>query len=156
MPQPILLPYHPQQADGYCLAACAQMVLHYWGIVVDQNELGDKLGVITGVGAPASRITRLASHQITPFYGVGEWETLQTWLDQAIPVIVMLQVGELSYWQGEEFPHAVVIVSYNATHVWMLDPAALPEPIPVSMDEFMLAWGELDYRYAVLMLSPSS
>lgn len=71
MPQPLSLPYHPQKAEGYCLAACAQMVLHYWGIVTDQHQLSVQLGVIAGVGVPASRITRLASRQITALYTVG-------------------------------------------------------------------------------------
>ena len=72
MPQRLSLPYHRQKAEGYCLAACAQIA------------------------------------------------------------------------------HAVVVIGYDAEQIWLLDPAALPEPMSVSIDEFMLAWGELDYRYAVL------
>ncbi|MBE7469862.1 MAG: hypothetical protein DPW09_20670 [Anaerolineae bacterium] len=33
------IPHRPQLADGYCLPACVQMVLAYWGIERDQAEL---------------------------------------------------------------------------------------------------------------------
>ncbi|MBE2197403.1 MAG: C39 family peptidase [Anaerolinea sp.] len=150
MPQRLSLPYHRQKADGYCLAACAQMVLHYWGILSEQNQLAGQMGVMPNIGVPASRIVRLASREITPLYDVGEWELLMAWLNRSVPVIAMVQAGEFTHWQGAEFAHAVVVVGYDAEQVWLLDPAALPEPMSVSIDEFMLAWGELDYRYAVL------
>lgn len=150
MPQRLSLPYHRQKAEGYCLAACAQMVLHYWGFLTEQNQLAEQMGVIPDIGVPASRITRLASREITPIYDIGEWELLIAWLDRRVPVIAMVQAGEFAHWQGAEFAHAVVLVGYDAEHIWLMDPAALPEPMSVSIDEFMLAWGELDYRYAVL------
>lgn len=151
MPQLLSLPYHPQKAEGYCLAACAQMVLHYWGTIVDQDILAERLGVIAGVGVPASRITQLASHQISVIYDVGKWGSLIAWLDRGVPVIAMVQAGELTYWQDTEFAHAVVVAGYDATQVWLLDPAALPEVILISIDAFMLAWGELDFRCAVMI-----
>jgi ABC-type bacteriocin/lantibiotic exporter with double-glycine peptidase domain len=150
MPPLLPVPYHPQKANGYCLATCAQMVLAYWRLNADQEQLADRLGVIPGVGVPAGRITRLASAQLTALYDSGDWETVQAWLDQKAPIIVMVQVGELSYWRGSEFPHAVIVVGYETVNVWLLDPAASPEPISVSIDEFILAWGELDFRFALL------
>lgn len=72
MPQLLPVPYHPQKADGYCLAACAQMVLHYWGIVVDQEQLARQLGVESGVGVPAGRIKRLASRSMSVTYDLNE------------------------------------------------------------------------------------
>jgi hypothetical protein len=66
MPRPLPVPFYPQIADGYCLAACAQMVLHYWSIVVDQKQIAGQLNVVPGVGVPASRIKRLSSPEIHP------------------------------------------------------------------------------------------
>jgi ABC-type glycerol-3-phosphate transport system permease component len=40
-----------------------------------------------------------------------------------------------------------------AACVQMVLPAAPPAPIAVSIDEFMLAWGEMDYHYALISLS---
>ena len=66
----------------------------------------------------------------------------------------MIQAGELSQWSGEYFQHAVVVIGHDAAQVWLLDPAAPPGSITVSVDEFLLAWGEMDYRYAALELHP--
>lgn len=76
MPQQLPVPYHPQKADGYCLVACAQMVLHYWGITTDQEQLARQLGVEPGIGVPAGRITRLVSHGTLVTYESGDWEAL--------------------------------------------------------------------------------
>ena len=75
---------------------------------------------------------------------------MQTWLDQAVPVLAMIQAGELTHWRGESFPHAIVLIGYDATRVWLLDPAAATEAVVVAIDEFILAWSEMDYHYAVL------
>ncbi len=150
MLQQLPVPYHPQKANGYCLAACAQMTLHYWGIVVDQERLAKQLGVEPDVGVPAGRIKRLVSHDMTVIYDSGEWELLQVCLARNAPVIAMIQAGELSQWQGNYFQYAVVIIGHDDSQVWMLDSALQPEPVVVSIDEFMLAWEEMDYRYAVL------
>lgn len=68
----------------------------------------------------------------------------------------MIQAGELSHWSGEYFQHAVVVIGHDASQVWILDPAAKPESIAVSVDEFLLAWSEMDNRYAALELHPTA
>lgn len=88
---------------------------------------------------------------MTVIYEGGEWETIPVWLDRRVPVIAMVQAGELPQWRGEAFQHAVVVVGYDSADVWVLDPAAQSAPIKVSIDEFMLAWGEIDYRFAILV-----
>lgn len=151
MPELLPIPFHPQKADGYCLAACAQMVLDFWAIPLEQEQIASQLSVIPGVGAPAGRISRFSSDQMSVIYETGEWETIPTWLDRRVPVIAMVQAGELPHWQGEAFQHAVVVVGYDSADVWILDPAAQPVPLRVSIDEFVLAWGEVDFRFAVLL-----
>jgi hypothetical protein len=126
------------------------MVLGYWGMATDQEQLARQLGVESGIGVPAGRVRRLASNRLAVTYQLGDWEGIKTWLAKGVPVIAMIQAGELPHWQGEYFQHAVVVVAYDETQLWLLDPAAAPEPITVSIDEFMLAWGELDYRCAIL------
>lgn len=150
MPAQLPVPYYPQKAKGYCLAACVQMVLHYWGVQTNQERLARQLGVEPGIGVAASHVKRLASCLMAITYEIGEWDDLQDWLANDVPVIAMIQAGELPYWQGEQFQHAVVVIGHDSSQVLLLDPAAQPTPISVSIDEFMLAWGEMDYRYAVL------
>src|SRR5690606_40943514 len=103
MPELLPIPFHPQKADGYCLAACAQMVLDFWAMPLEQEEIAGQLSVIPGVGAPAGRISRFSSDQMSVICEIGEWETVPTWLDRRVPMIAMVQAGELPHWQGETF-----------------------------------------------------
>lgn len=151
MPELLPVPFHRQITNGYCLAACAQMVLEYWETPLSQEQIARQLNVIPGVGAPAGRLSSFSSDEMTVIYESGEWETIPTWIDRRAPVIAMVQAGELPHWQGDVFQHAVVAVGYDGTDVWVLDPAAQPAPIRVSIDEFMLARGEIDFRFAVLL-----
>ena len=118
MPQILSIPYHPQIAEGYCLAACAQMVLQYLGIPSDQAIVVGQLGVQSGVGAPASRVTRLAPDTVSVVYELGGWEKVQALLAQKIPVIAMIQAGELAHWRGESFQHAIVVIDCDEAQVW--------------------------------------
>ena len=148
MPRRLSVPYYPQKAEGYCLAACAQMVLHYWGIERKQDDLAQRLGVEPTIGVPASRIKRLAFPNLIVVYDIGDWAMLSAYLDDGVPVIAMIQAGELACWRGKYFQHAVVVVGYDESTVWLMDPDRQPSPVIVPIDEFMF-WGEVDYRYAV-------
>ena len=67
------------------------------------------------------------------------------------PPIVFVQAGELPHWQDCISQHAIVVVGLDEQAVQILDPAADPSPISVSIGDFLLAWSELDYIYAVLV-----
>jgi hypothetical protein len=41
-----------------------------------------------------------------------------------------------------------VIDGYDDTHLHLNDPAFASAPQTVQLDEFMLAWSEMDYAYA--------
>ena len=150
MPQPLSLPHKRQIADGYCLAACAEMVLAYWGVAIAQESLANLLGIIAHLGAPASRIMRLEAHGMKVACGVGEWELLHHWLKKQVPLVTAIQAGELAHWQGDSFQHAIVVVGVDETAVYLLDPASEIAPLRVDLDEFLLAWGEMNYWYAVV------
>ncbi len=126
------------------------MVLAYYGQARDQERLAAQLKVEPYLGAPARNVRRLASNTISVTFEEGTPEKLRQWLNAGVPVIAFIQAGELSHWRGEFFQHTVVIVDMDETMVWMLDPESTPEPVASSIDEFMLAWGELDYLYAAL------
>lgn len=79
------VPHRPQLADGYCLPACVQMVLAYWGIEQDQTRLARQLGMIRGAGVPASRLRRLNSQRLAVAYQSGPLAELRTAIDQGIP-----------------------------------------------------------------------
>ncbi len=103
---------HKQQKDfGYCLPACAQMILDYMGISRSQESLARIMGVIVLVGVPSSRIKKLASLNIKVTYQEGTLDDIRYWLNQKAPIIVFLLMSELPHWRGEELQHSVVVVN---------------------------------------------
>lgn len=145
------VPYFLQQADGYCLPACAQMVLAYLGIARSQNELGRQLGLIKGAGVPYSNITRLASPQLNVMLATGSLDDIKTWLGQGSPVIAFVQAGELPLHRGKRFQHAIVLVDIKNQDVYMLDPDTKIIPAQAQVADFYLAWDETDNHFAVIL-----
>jgi ABC-type bacteriocin/lantibiotic exporter with double-glycine peptidase domain len=144
------VPYYKQNKVGYCLAACAQMVLAFQGVSRSQDNLANQLQIKPSLGIPTRNIQLLASRDISVVYGEGVITDLQKWLVAGKPVITFVQAGEFSHWQGEYFQHAVVVIGITDQIVWLLDPDKDETPIAVSEDEFMLAWLGMDYLYAVI------
>ena len=146
----LLVPHYPQKADGYCLAACAQMALAHLGVFRSQDDLAREMGLRPPFGAPAFNIIRLQSADLAVTYASGTLQDLAQQLAQAVPVIAFVQAGELAHWHGHRSQHAVVIVGLDADTLYLLDPAAEAEPIPVSIGEWLLAWEEMDCLCATL------
>jgi len=146
------VPHFSQETDGYCLPACAQMVLNYLGVVRSQAEIALQLGTRANIGTPHSHLTRLKSPTIDVLYAAGDWDDLQQNLGQERPVIVFVQAGELPHWRGRKSRHAVVAVAIGPDIVTVLDPASSPEPIDMPVGDFMLAWDEFDNTFAVISL----
>ena len=99
MPKRLSVPYYPQNKLGFCLAACAQMVLAYGGSIYDQAELAENLGVQPYLGAPARNIHRLASRKHEVTVENGDLSKLQQWLAKETPVITFIR--PVSYLIGE-------------------------------------------------------
>ncbi len=112
------VPLHRMQQGADCLAACAAMVLDYIGHPMAYPELLHLLDV-GEYGAPASRITRLASRSTEVEYGEGTLERLEAYINDDRPVIVLVRTGELTYWHDVDTFHSVVVVGYDQTHVFV-------------------------------------
>ncbi len=147
---PLNVPHYPQADDGYCLPACVQMVLAYLGLSSTQSKLTRKLDVHPPLGAPASNVTRLRSNTLDVKFTSGDLDDLRACLNQGNPPIVFVQAGEFPHWRGRVSQHAVVIVGADEQSIYILDPAAGADPIPIPTGDFLLAWSELDYIYALL------
>lgn len=143
------IPHRQQLADGYCLPACVQMVLAYWGIERDQAELAKQLQMIPGAGTPGNRVRLLVSNTLEVFYGQGEVSDLQTALKRGIPPIVLVHTGELPYWDLAT-AHAVVLLGLDETEVVINDPGMTQAELHVSLGDFELAWDEMANLYALL------
>ncbi|HID62188.1 MAG TPA: hypothetical protein EYP49_05535 [Anaerolineae bacterium] len=148
----IPLPHYPQSAEGLCLAACARMVLAYWGTTTSEEELTELLG-IKNWGAPASAIQRLprfSQREWDVDYGCGTLEDLRQWLQNRMPVIVFVRTGFLEHWTTD-VGHAVVVVGVTDEGVYIHDPAMTEAPTALSITGFEAAWIEMDYSYALII-----
>jgi hypothetical protein len=69
-----------------------------------------------------------------------------------LPIIVFVNTVQLkSYWTSATY-HAVVVIGLDAEVVYLCDPYFADFPKEVPRDEFLLAWLEQDYWYAVIRL----
>lgn len=143
------VPHRSQLADGYCLPACVQMVLAYWGIERDQADLAKQLQLIAGAGTPGNRVRLLASDTLDVFYDEGQLADLQSALTRGVPPIVLVHTGQLPYWEHAT-AHAVVVLGMDETSVTVNDPGKAQAAIQVSLGDFELAWDEMANLYALL------
>jgi predicted double-glycine peptidase len=84
-------------------------------------------------------------------FGRGTLADLEAHLQLGEPSIVFLRTGELPYWT-QDTGHAVVVVGVDNDAVYVNDPAFDQAPHRVSRDDFVLAWLDFDYDYAVITL----
>lgn len=144
------LQHSPEQDDGYCLPACAQMVLAHLGVSVTQDALAKTLKLYPFVGTRHSNIKKLASATIKVTHEEGDLTVIRRWLEQGTPVIVFVQGGDLPHWSGKFSQHAVVVVGIENNLIYIMDSALPDGPTPVDEESFMLAWSWFDYYYATL------
>lgn len=118
------------------------MVLSFWGINRDQEQLARQLQMIPGAGAPGSRILRLHARTLDVLYESGVLNDLRTSLDQGVPPIVLVNTKHFSHWQIET-AHAVVVTAMDEQRVLINDPGMGQGPTSVAIDDFYLAWDEM-------------
>lgn len=147
------VPHFEQSGEGYCLPACARMVLAYLGIERTEAEIAQLLGT-RRLGTPNFAILKLTAWQLQVDFRVWELSDLLSALAQGQPVIVFVQTGFLDYWQ-ENFAHAIVVVGVtDKQQFWVHDPAYSEGPFIVSLNGLLAAWGEFSYKGAVLQVMP--
>lgn len=140
--------HHPQKEVGECLAVCSLMVLAYMGVHTSFVRIHDLLDV-KWFGAPFSSIKALEYLGVKVEVKEGTVIELQDALLNNQPPIVGVDTKELSY-TDLETQHAVVLVGWMDDTVYLLDPLMSEQPIAVSEDEFILAWLEHDYIFAII------
>lgn len=97
-----------RQFDATCGTTSAEMVLHYYGQDVGQQEIWDSGGVyVIEVGSFPSEIRQALNRLGVPahWYHKASLEHLRHWVRQDRPPIVLLRFGEVL--------HYVVVVGYN-------------------------------------------
>jgi len=150
MPKHLLpIEHRPQEENVGCLAACAQMVLSHLGITATQRQL-NRLFDLKEAGALLSNIDRAHSFGVRVIRKSGTEQDIKFAIDQGIPPILFVSTGQLqTYWQ-DDVQHAVLVIGYDDTYLYLNDPAFPDAPKQVPLDEVMLAWLEFDYVYALI------
>lgn len=149
MPNVLLpVPHFEQSRDGYCLPACVQMVLAFWGNQYSEKALANVLGT-KQYGTPIHNAKRVQKegHQVT--VNSLTKTQLESWLDSGQPVIVRVWTGMLDYWETVT-SHVVVVVGYDETAVFLNDPSFAVAPQIVVWDAFLAAWAEYDETAVVI------
>jgi len=137
-----------RQAD--CLAACAAMVLEYLQVPSTYQDLLKRLR-IESYGAPFSNLRQLESLGVKVLIQRGTIESLREHLERGLPPIAFVNTEQLGYWK-ESTSHAVVVLGIEDNQIYLDDPAFTEAPQVISLDEFMLAWIDLDQFYALIEL----
>lgn len=137
-----------QSQPSDCLAACAAMVLDYIGVRANYDALLSRLR-ITEFGASFHNLAFLEYLGVRVLVERGDIETLRRHLSRNVPPIAFVKTAELSYWD-EANNHAVVVVGIEGNQIFLDDPAFSQAPQSTSLDEFMLAWVDMDQFYGVI------
>lgn len=152
MPKRLLpIKHFPQEADAGCLAACVQMISTFLETPILQKKL-NQLFELTSLGVPLSRLTRLGRYGLrVNIHHFSDLEDLQRSVDNDNPPIIFVRTHQLSYWQ-EDTQHALLLIGYDDTNLFINDPAFPDAPKQIDVDELMLAWDEFDNTYATITL----
>ncbi len=150
-PSFLSVPHLLQRSSGDCLAACAAMVLRYFGVMsVTYDRLNRILEIQPDLGAPFSNIRHLSQLKFAVLYQQGTLPDLQHALANGWPPIVPVNTRELPYWGQIHVNHAVVVVGMDTQSVCLNDPAFTASPIRVAKGDFDLAWLDRDEMFAVI------
>lgn len=146
------VPFTQQKMGGHCLAACADMVLHYIGRPTRYKRLLKLLKIRDGVGTGFPNISRLEKLGVTVFLRRGTIDQLYRTLQNGHPCITSIKTGELPY-AVEDTQHVVVVVGMDkeTDTVWVNDPEQDVSPLPVPMGDFDLAWFGMGEKFAVIV-----
>lgn len=144
------VPFRSQLIDGYCLPACVEMVLAFYKRSFSQKQLAQLFDSEPMFGTPFSRITRLNKSGIVVDAGKhATWNDVRVIIASRQPYIAAVDLFFMPYAQVDS-RHVVVVVGFDATSAFILDPAESSEVLEVAQDGFIAAWFEMECSYAVI------
>ena len=141
--------HRPQEKPTGCLAACAQMALAHIDVAASQRKLNRLFG-LTSMGVPWPHVQRLTQWGLRVHLQVGQEVQLKQAIDQQLPPITFIRTGELTTYWNADLQHAVLLVGYDDTQVYLNDPAFADATQRAPWGEFMLAMLAFNYTYALI------
>ena len=139
----IRLRHHQQEHSASCLAACVVMVLSRWQVEIAEMEVRRIIKTKPYSGTHPVNLLHLSELDFFAWPSEGTTDNLRQQVSSGVPVIAFLWTGALQYWtqrEGVDYLHAVVVVGWTETAVWVHDPALPQGPHEISWVEFNGAW----------------
>lgn len=152
-PSIIRLKHHQQEHSAACLAACVVMVLEHHHVQVTESEVRRIIRTKPYSGAHPVNLLHLRDLGFDAWPFEGTASDLQHRIHNGIPVIAFLWTGVLRHWKekvGVDYLHAVVVVGWTETTVWIYDPMLSSGPIEITRAEFKDAWQYSRHMMAVI------
>ena len=125
------------------------MVLDYLKVPF-QYETLLKILKISPIGTPSFRIQELNQLGVHVTYSQTSITTIRQHIEAGHPGIAFIETGQLPYWTEAPTYHAVVVIGFDDQMLYVNDPFMDTAPQVIHEDEFILAWSEHDYRYALI------
>jgi len=147
----ISLCHFQQSAEGYCLSACARMVLAHLGLDLAEEAISRVLGA-QEFGTPSFAVQRLVALNLRVTYCEWSVSQLLAALRTGKPVIAFVRTAFLDHWT-KDVAHAVIIVDAIENRQFSIhDPAWPTGPLAVLWDGLLAGWAEFSYRGAAITL----
>lgn len=147
------LPHRRQQQTADCLVACAANILEYLLIPINYKRLAQLLGTIDA-GTPFSHLERLRALGFAITVAAnGTLAMVQTTLEFGLPIVVAVRTWPLPHWENVDTAHAIVVVGLDAEQIYINDPSSAIGTLAISYNDFLTAWAERDYEYAIIGLT---
>lgn len=125
------------------------MVLAFHGVTLDPGWLRRVLES-KAIGTPGFKVLNLRRYHFDVTYAAAtDDRVLVQALRQGIPPIALVFTASLSYWERAT-AHAVVVTGMDNAVVSVNDPAYPEISQALTHNEFMLAWSDFDYLYALV------
>ncbi|MEK9175530.1 MAG: C39 family peptidase, partial [Patescibacteria group bacterium] len=148
--------YHVFQSFNNCAPAALSMLLSYFDIHKNQEELADELRPFhnrTGINddkstTPDELAEKAKEYGLIPYYRVnGSIELLKQFIDNDIPILMRTLLSI-----DKEFPHYRVIKGYDDNSKEIIqDDSYEGKNLRFLYDDYLKLWQEFNYEYLVLV-----
>jgi predicted double-glycine peptidase len=139
-----------RQPDSYsCGVACVQSILGYYGIEADYETIKKGVKADPKSGVDHRNLIKFLKEQgLEVELNKGMLlSDLQSFIDQEIPVIVVLQAWaktSTDYEKDWDNGHYAIAIGYDMDNVYFMDPSTLGAYAYISIDEFASRWHDQD------------
>jgi ABC-type bacteriocin/lantibiotic exporter with double-glycine peptidase domain len=154
----IIVPHFSQEKAKTCLPASIRMVLAYLGIQRSESEIA-ALMQSSSEGTSVMNVTFISKWGLEVWSGTLTPPTLKTYINQSIPVIVVVNLlsldssfESLASDENGERNHTLVVVGYDDSDILVNDALAdsSQNPKRIKWSTFLKAWDDFGNFAAVI------